>query len=198
MQAVVIWGRECSSPSRRQVRRLSAYPFARSTASRSRALRSSVALRPWACPRPLTPIRQQSRSGRFQPDGNVAADTVAPEPVIRLRAGALEITLTPAFCAASMRCAKRVLPLETGGILFGLVDISAKRIHLVDASPAPPDSQQRRGEFVRGVEGVEELWMRRPRSAGQVRYVGEWHSDRRARQRGRAPSTASRSTGLRH
>jgi integrative and conjugative element protein (TIGR02256 family) len=69
------------------------------------------------------------------------------------------------------------VPLETGGILFGLVDIPAKRIHLVHASPAPPDSIEKLSEFVRGVEGVEELIESvRQRTAGQVRYVGEWHS----------------------
>ena len=69
------------------------------------------------------------------------------------------------------------VPVETGGLLFGLVDIPAKRIHLVDASPAPPDSVERRSEFVRGVDGVDELMDSvRRRTAGQVRYVGEWHS----------------------
>ena len=69
---------------------------------------------------------------------------------------------------------KARLPAETGGLLLGLVDIPAKRIHLVDASPAPPDSVEQHSEFVRGVEGVDELMDSvRQRTAGQVRYIGE-------------------------
>jgi hypothetical protein len=61
--------------------------------------------------------------------------------------------------------------------VFGLVDIPAKRIHLVHASAAPSDSEERPASFVRGVSGVDELMDSvRLRTAGQVRYVGEWHS----------------------
>ncbi|MEP9347821.1 ThiF family adenylyltransferase [Xanthobacter sp. KR7-225] len=111
------------------------------------------------------------------PDGSVRVDRATPEPVTRFRAGEWEI----AFDAGLMRRIHRMrdarLPTETGGILFGLVDIPAKRIHLVDASPAPPDSDEQPTGFVRGVAGVEELMDRvRQRTGGQVRYVGEWHS----------------------
>ena len=75
----------------------------------------------------------------------------------------------------AMRRAK--LPDETGGILFGLVDIPEKRIHLVDASPAPPDSIESPAGFIRGMQGVKQNIDRVFRvSGGQVRYVGEWHS----------------------
>jgi hypothetical protein len=66
---------------------------------------------------------------------------------------------------------------ETGGILFGLVAVPAKRIHLVDATPAPPDSHEELVGFVRGVAGVSAIMDEvRLRTIGQVRYVGEWHS----------------------
>ena len=43
--------------------------------------------------------------------------------------------------------------------------------------PAPPDSEERPGGFVRGTQGVEALMEEvRRKTAGQVRYVGEWHS----------------------
>jgi len=62
------------------------------------------------------------------------------------------------------------LPVETGGILFGLVDIPARRIHLVDATAAPPGSIEEPGGFVRGMGGVEEMMEDvRRRTAGQVR-----------------------------
>ena len=47
------------------------------------------------------------------------------------------------------------------------------------SSMLPPhrDSDEQPGSFVRGVSGVEELMDSvRRRTAGQVRYIGEWHS----------------------
>jgi hypothetical protein len=111
------------------------------------------------------------------PDGNVRADTAVPEPVGVFRVMGWQIAIDEGLVRRIYSMRKAQLPNETGGILFGLVDIPAKRIHLVEASPAPPDSEQRPGGFVRGVRGVEELMDSiRRRSAGQVRYVGEWHS----------------------
>jgi integrative and conjugative element protein (TIGR02256 family) len=113
----------------------------------------------------------------LSPDGCVATEAVAPEPVTRFRSGAWEIAVDAGLLCRIYEMREARVPVETGGILFGLVDIPAKRIHLVDASPAPSDSVERRSEFVRGVEGVEELMESvRRRTAGQVRYVGEWHS----------------------
>lgn len=75
----------------------------------------------------------------------------------------------------SMRNAR--LPNETGGILFGLVDIPRKSIHLVGASPAPADSDERKNSFTCGKEGVQELIETvGRRTMEQIRYVGEWHS----------------------
>lgn len=69
------------------------------------------------------------------------------------------------------------LPKETGGVLTGIVDIPAKRIHLVDAASAPPDSKASASGFERGTADVEEYLERvYEQTRGQVRYVGEWHS----------------------
>lgn len=111
------------------------------------------------------------------PDGGVTVDAAEPEAVMRFTAGGWEIAIDAGLIRRlrDMRAAR--VPAETGGILFGLVDIPAKKIHLVDASAAPPDSDEQPGSFVRGVAGVEELMDSvRRRTAGQVRYVGEWHS----------------------
>lgn len=110
-------------------------------------------------------------------DGSVRVDAVVPEPVMRFRAGEWEIAFDAGLVQRLHEMRGARVPSETGGILFGLVDIPAKRIHLVDASAAPPDSDEQPGSFVRGVSGVEELMDSvRRRTAGQVRYVGEWHS----------------------
>jgi hypothetical protein len=111
------------------------------------------------------------------PDGGVRLDTMMPEPVMRFRAGEWEIAFDEGLVRRLHEMRDARVPSETGGILFGLVDIPAKRIHLVDASAAPPDSDEQPGSFVRGVSGVEELMESvRRGTAGQIRYVGEWHS----------------------
>ncbi len=72
---------------------------------------------------------------------------------------------------------KNRLPNETGGILFGVVDIPDKSIHLVEASPSPPDSIEESGGYTRGTQGVADLMeSMRQRTRGQLGYVGEWHS----------------------
>jgi Prokaryotic E2 family A/ThiF family/Prokaryotic homologs of the JAB domain len=113
----------------------------------------------------------------LQPNGSIATETVAPESGIRFRANGWKIAVDTGLLRRIYKIREARIPVETGGLLFGLVDIPAKHIHLVDASPAPPDSVERRSEFVRGVDGVDELMDSvRRRTAGQVRYVGEWHS----------------------
>ena len=111
------------------------------------------------------------------PNGRVTFDSVSPQPVSRYHAHGWIITIDVRFTKYlySMRNAR--LPNETGGILFGLVDIPRKSIHLVDASPAPADSDERRSSFTRGKEGVQELIETAgQRTMEQIRYVGEWHS----------------------
>ena len=77
------------------------------------------------------------------------------------------------------------LPAETGGVLFGIVDLVRLRIDLVDAWPAPAGSSGSETEFIRGTKGLRgEVEQAIARTLEQVRYVGEWHSHpRRARTR---------------
>ena len=111
------------------------------------------------------------------PNGRVTFDSVSPQPVSRYHAHGWIITIDLRFTKHlhSMRNAR--LPNETGGILFGLVDIPRKSIHLVDASPAPADSDEQKNSFTRGKEGIQELIETvGQRTMEQIRYVGEWHS----------------------
>ncbi|WP_299820520.1 ThiF family adenylyltransferase [uncultured Jannaschia sp.] len=69
------------------------------------------------------------------------------------------------------------LPDETGGVLTGMVDIPAKRLHVLHAASPPADSVHAPAGFVRGTDGVEAHLDRvRDRTMSQVRYLGEWHS----------------------
>jgi integrative and conjugative element protein (TIGR02256 family) len=72
---------------------------------------------------------------------------------------------------------RAALPAETGGVLVGYHDLNEGRVYVVDALDASPDSIGTREFFERGVKGL------RPRidavgrrSAGQIGYLGEWHS----------------------
>ena len=109
--------------------------------------------------------------------GEVTLDSVPAEPVSRYSANGWQIAVDAGLVARIHTLRDARLPSETGGMLFGLVDIPAQSIHLVHASPAPADSTERPGEFVRGTHGVDSLMkMVDQKTSGQLRYIGEWHS----------------------
>jgi integrative and conjugative element protein (TIGR02256 family) len=69
------------------------------------------------------------------------------------------------------------LPNETGGILLGYFDLVLRKIFIVDALSAPPDSLGDLTGFVRGIEGLEDAVNKAAqRTAHVVGYIGEWHS----------------------
>jgi integrative and conjugative element protein (TIGR02256 family) len=68
-------------------------------------------------------------------------------------------------------------PNETGGILVGSFDLARNIVHVVAALPAPPDSRQSPTFFIRGARDLRPAMdILAKRSAGQLHYVGEWHS----------------------
>jgi integrative and conjugative element protein (TIGR02256 family) len=69
------------------------------------------------------------------------------------------------------------LPSETGGVLLGVVDFQAQRIHVVHHLSAPEDSFEDESSFRRGIQGLASNIDDTSRQVmHQVRYVGEWHS----------------------
>lgn len=69
------------------------------------------------------------------------------------------------------------LPNETGGVLVGMVDFDSQRIFVCSMIEPPPDSTKRPYYFERGRTGLaERLADVDAKTAGQLRYVGEWHS----------------------
>ncbi|MBD2095922.1 ThiF family adenylyltransferase [Trichocoleus sp. FACHB-591] len=69
------------------------------------------------------------------------------------------------------------LPNETGGVLLGIVDLEHKMTVVAASIPAPADSVKRPHYFERGVTGLNDTLVETARkSAGQLRYIGEWHS----------------------
>ena len=69
------------------------------------------------------------------------------------------------------------LPVETGGVLLGIVDQKLLTVTIVDAREAPLDSMAHPDSFIRGSQGVPELIERASSlTRGMVGYLGEWHS----------------------
>lgn len=69
------------------------------------------------------------------------------------------------------------LPSETGGVLLGYYDFNVQMIVIADCLPAPEDSKGTSVMFERGIQGLRETIDEvSERTAGIVRYLGEWHS----------------------
>lgn len=69
------------------------------------------------------------------------------------------------------------LPNETGGIIIGGVDHDRRCIHIALALPSPPDSEEWPTMYIRGVRGLRQARERIvTRTAGNLDYLGEWHS----------------------
>lgn len=68
-------------------------------------------------------------------------------------------------------------PVETGGVLLGTFDTIHHIIYVVAQIHAPDDSKAWPNGFIRGCEGLEEkVRVASERCAGQISYIGEWHS----------------------
>jgi integrative and conjugative element protein (TIGR02256 family) len=75
----------------------------------------------------------------------------------------------------SLRKAK--LPNETGGVLLGAFDHLHHRAYVVDTIPSPPDSEEWPTLYIRGSAMLaEEVERVQNGTAGNLEYIGEWHS----------------------
>jgi hypothetical protein len=87
----------------------------------------------------------------------LCTDESVIEKVLRLRAGKL--------------------PNETGGVLIGSFDMRRKIVYAVDAEASPRNSREEPAQFIRGAEGMTaRLGQIETVTAGNLEYVGEWHS----------------------
>ncbi len=71
----------------------------------------------------------------------------------------------------------RGLPDETGGVLVGLHDVHRRIVYVTDMIPSPPDSVEWPTCYIRGSRGLPQRLGELDRTtAGNLGYVGEWHS----------------------
>lgn len=112
-----------------------------------------------------------------QDNGALTAHNLVISSVIAYQCGEWRIIYDQALEEKLIAMRARGLPNETGGILLGYFDHKLKMLHLVDALPAPVDSDAAPDGFTRGKLGLTEIrdeCLRR--SANIVDYVGDWHS----------------------
>ena len=114
----------------------------------------------------------------LQESGAVKVHELAVMPVKRFCAAEWTISIDQSLTDHILKMRAACLPKETGGALTGIIDIPAKKIQLVDATPAPPDSKGSVSGFERGTLGVLQEHLERvcEQTRGHVQYVGEWHS----------------------
>ncbi len=137
-----------------------------------------------ACRDPLRPCRERHRRGRRSAGAARSrcghwrrraryARHAAVEAVSRYRAQGWTITIDVGLIRRIYAMRQVNLPPETGGILFGLVDIPAKQSISSMRHRRLPERRGKPGDFVRGMGGVDEMMEEvQRRTAGQVRYVG--------------------------
>lgn len=123
---------------------------------------------------PEAAIRVWSCDGE---SGAVSAHRVEAVDELQLRFGGLDLYVDVGVYDMMKSMRKEQLPNETGGILLGYHDFNVNAVVVVDALPAPTDSEASPGSFERGLEGVTDAVIEAGRrTAGVVGYIGEWHS----------------------
>ena len=110
-------------------------------------------------------------------DGSVVVSTPTAAVVTRHDLAGWEVSVDDEVRAQMAGMRERALPNETGGSMLGVVDHLARKIHVVEAMPEPPDSKGTPSLFERGIAGLsEDVAGKLSRVMDQIRYVGEWHS----------------------
>lgn len=110
-------------------------------------------------------------------NGGVAVYDVEPVAERSIDFGELTVFFDEGLSEYLQALRLSALPNETGGVLLGYHDFNVGAIVLVDALPAPSDSQANRASFERGTAGLlKAVQEASARTAGIVGYVGEWHS----------------------
>lgn len=110
-------------------------------------------------------------------DGSVRALRASPSPAVVEKRGDWTIRTDERLLEKARAIRSEKLPNETGGVLIGAFDTQHRIVYVVDALPAPPDSREQPTGFIRGFHGLTKSVERIEKiTAGQLTYVGEWHS----------------------
>lgn len=69
---------------------------------------------------------------------------------------------------------------ETGGVLIGYYSDDHTTAIVTEVTPPPRDSEHGFDTFVRGVDGLSDIFVDRWNSVPRTFYLGEWHSHPKA------------------
>ncbi|MDA8305760.1 MAG: ThiF family adenylyltransferase [Deltaproteobacteria bacterium] len=109
--------------------------------------------------------------------GSIMADSYRAAPPRITAMNGLQIVWDEEIREKVRSQRKNHLPSETGGVLLGYFDLILRKVFIVDALAAPPDSHGDPTGFVRGIDGLEDAVKKAGlQTANIVGYVGEWHS----------------------
>lgn len=116
----------------------------------------------------------------WQFDQNQTAINKIEIPVeneIRLSIGEWTLVTDEGFLKTIFAARSGSLPSETGGVLVGSYDMPRKTVYVVDTILSPPDSVEWPTVYIRGCQGLtNKLNTIISTTAGQLEYIGEWHS----------------------
>ncbi len=109
--------------------------------------------------------------------GAIEVHDVPVRPEQRLGPGELGLYIDEGAVQQLRQWRQQGFPNETGGVLLGYYDFNIKAVVVVAGLPAPSDSKASPAFFERGIAGLAEAVKdASERTAGMVRYIGEWHS----------------------
>lgn len=133
----------------------------------SRALRQGV----------LEPNARIEIRTHDETSGAVTVASIAVRPVRSLDGYSWKVRWDEGLEDQMLAMRSACLPVETGGVLLGIIDHKLRTVTIVDARQAPLDSVAHPDSFIRGRAGVPELVERASSlTRGMVGYIGEWHS----------------------
>lgn len=109
--------------------------------------------------------------------GQVRVDSIHVGGYTSYACGGWTVLVLDEAASKMRRLRSESLPNETGGAVVGYADHVSNRLFVVDVLDAPPDSTATPTGFVRGTDGLAQaLKDVEQRTAGQVGFIGEWHS----------------------
>ncbi len=107
----------------------------------------------------------------------VTRSEIKPTKTISNRFGEWTLVTDQALIQKIAGLRRQKLPNETGGVLLGSIDLLRRIVYVVDTIPSPPDSKEWPTLYIRGHEKLPDMVKGvRDRTAGNLEYVGEWHS----------------------
>ena len=114
---------------------------------------------------------------RINDDLSVSRFEFQAQPARVLETNGWKIVVDALVCEKISSFREEKLPVETGGVLIGTIDLERSTVYVVDVLPSPPDSEEWPNAYIRGSSGLKRNVDRIEDSSGGIlHYLGEWHS----------------------